>query len=71
MGIGRVEIALGLQDQLAEFAGCTFTATGLGNPVGVLADKGCGIGHCHAQADAADHRQVGQVVAQIGNLFIA
>ena len=29
MGVGRVEIALGLQDQLAELAGCTFTATGI------------------------------------------
>ncbi|MNE63032.1 hypothetical protein D3C80_1583560 [compost metagenome] len=69
-GLGGVEAALGAHDQLAEFAGGAFAAAGLGHAMGVLAHKSVGAGHRHAQADPADHRQVRQVVAQIGYLCI-
>ena len=69
--MGRFKAALGTQDQLAELAGGAFTATGGGDAVGVLANKRRRIGDGHAQADPADHRQVRQVVAQVGDLLIA
>jgi hypothetical protein len=62
--------ALGAQDQFAELAGGTFAAAGRVTPWACSRTKR-GIGHRHAQADAADHRQVGQVVTQVGDLLIA
>ena len=69
--MGRFKTALGTQDQLAELAGGTLAATGGGDAMGVFADKRRGICDGHAQAHPANHRQVWQVVAQIGDLFIA
>ena len=36
----------------------------------MLADEAVGAGHGHAQADATDHRQIGQIVTQIRDLLI-
>ena len=54
-----------------EQIGGTLAATGGGDAMGVFADKRRGICDGHAQAHPANHRQVGEVVAQIGDLFIA
>src|SRR5690554_3517823 len=69
-GLGGFKIALGAQDQLAELPCRAFATPRLSHAVGVLAHEGIGAGDGHPQADAADHRQVGQVVAQIGDLLI-
>ena len=68
--MGSLKIALGAHDQFAELAGGAFAAAGLGDPRGMLADEGVGAGYRHAEADPADHRQVGEVVAQIGDLLV-
>ena len=46
-------------------------AAGRGDAMGMLAHERVGTGYRHAQADAADHRQIGQVVAKVGDLLIA
>ena len=69
--LGIPHLYQGTQDQLAELAGGTFTATGGSDAMGVLANKCRRIGDSHAQAHPTNHRQVWQVIAQIGDLLIA
>jgi hypothetical protein len=69
--VGRFKTALGSQDQFTELAGGTFAATGNGDAMGVLANKRRRIGNGHAQAHSANDRQVGQIIAQVGDLLIA
>ena len=70
-GLGGVEAALGAHDQFAEFAGGAFATACCSDAMGVLADEAIGAGHGHTQANPADHRQIRQVIAAVGDLLIA
>ena len=67
----RLPGALGAHDQFAELACRAFAAACLGHAVSVVAHEGVGAGDRHAQADAADHRQIRQVVTEIGHFRVA
>ena len=69
--MSRFKAALGAQDQFAELSCGTFAATGRGYAVGMFANECRGIGHCHAQTDPTNDRQVGQVITEVSDLLIA
>ena len=63
-----VPLPLRPEDDLDDFADGTAAARGARDDVGGLADLGDGVGRAGGQPDGPEHRQVGQVVADVADL---
>src|ERR1700735_2654657 len=67
---GLLPFALRFQDQLDYFAGGAFASCDGGDVMRGAFDFDDGVGDGDSQADAAENREVGQVVADVGDFFV-
>jgi len=58
----------GAEDECDEFAGGGFAAIGFGGVVGGAVDFGGGVVNGNGEADALQHSQVGEVIAEEGEV---
>src|ERR1700735_1903140 len=67
---GLLPFALRFQDQLDYFAGGAFASCDGGDVMRGAFDFDDGVGDGDSQADAAENREVGQIVADVGDFFV-